>query len=232
MDIVDTLEADVLIVQECEDPSRSTTAYQKWASNHIWEGDNKNKGLGILAKPEIALRRLDWYNTISLIPHSKSPKSSWCTADLKYFVPFSINNEWTCVAVWTKGHRSQAFRYIGQLWKFVQLHKSDLLHEKTLIAGDFNSNTIWDRIDGWWSHSDVVVELRDLGMESLYHLSTGEKQGAETTPTFFMHRNLEKPYHIDYIFAREPILSNFQLEVGPQDVWLPYSDHIPLILTI
>lgn len=43
----DSLSADILIVQECEDPDRSTQVYRNWAGNHIWCGQNKNKGIGV-----------------------------------------------------------------------------------------------------------------------------------------------------------------------------------------
>jgi exonuclease III len=43
------LDADVYIVQECEDPSKTTDSeYAEWASNSLWTGNNKNKGLGVL----------------------------------------------------------------------------------------------------------------------------------------------------------------------------------------
>ena len=45
------LGADICIVQECEDPTRTKdSSYKDWASNHIWIGDNKNKGIGIFAR--------------------------------------------------------------------------------------------------------------------------------------------------------------------------------------
>ncbi len=41
------LNADIYIIQECEDPTKANhTAYSKWANNHLWIGDNKNKGIG------------------------------------------------------------------------------------------------------------------------------------------------------------------------------------------
>lgn len=55
----DTLNQDILIIQECEDPSKSTKAYKEWARNYLWIGKNKNKGLGVFCKEDISLQQLD-----------------------------------------------------------------------------------------------------------------------------------------------------------------------------
>jgi hypothetical protein len=47
---------DVCVVQECEDPTRSASdSYREWSANSLWIGDNKNRRLGIFAKPHIRL---------------------------------------------------------------------------------------------------------------------------------------------------------------------------------
>ena len=57
------LDADVYIIQECENPIESRhKEYIKRANNYLWIGDTKNKGLGVFAKPEIELQKLDWTN--------------------------------------------------------------------------------------------------------------------------------------------------------------------------
>ena len=42
-------DADIIVIQECEDPqSASSDSYSAFASNVLWIGHNKNKGLGVL----------------------------------------------------------------------------------------------------------------------------------------------------------------------------------------
>lgn len=225
------LNGDILIVQECEDPSRSVPAYQDWAGDFLWTGDSKSKGVGVFAKNGRKIKKLDWNSEYTLpIDYSKSSALKWKTSDLKLFLPFSIDDKINVLAVWSKGGDNQKFGYIGQIWKYIQLHRADICRHKMMILGDFNSNSCWDRSDCWWNHTDVVTELKEMGLESLYHKQTGELQGEESTPTFLMHRKAERPYHIDYAFTSSDITNNCELNIGDKDKWLTFSDHMPLLI--
>ena len=92
------------------------------------------------------------------------------------------------------------------------------------------SNTEWDR---WWNHSDVVKELMELGIESIYHKLTGEKQGKELKPTLYFQRKQSRPYHIDYIFGDNKFTNRkIKLEIGQAEKWLQLSDHMPIYFEI
>jgi endonuclease/exonuclease/phosphatase family metal-dependent hydrolase len=121
---------------------------------------------------------------------------------------------------------------MGQFWKYLQIHREQLAHSNTIIAGDFNSNAIWDKQDRWWSHSDTINELSAINIESLYHHSTGEQQGKEAQPTFYLHRQDAKPYHIDYVFMSTKLLLSSTIELGKANDWLSVSDHMPICATI
>lgn len=233
LDVIDDLNSDILIVQECEDPSKSTKAYKNWASNFIWEGENKNKGIGIFAKQGIKLQRLDWNSsfTLNLSFSPLNPKLTWHTKELRQFIPFTIDDQILCLAVWTKGSPNEVFGYMGQFWKLLQIHKEQLSADNVLIVGDFNSNKVWDKPDRWWNHSDVIGELEALGISSLYHKQNKEYQGEESTPTFYHQRNISKPYHIDYAFTGRKF-TGATLEIGERDMWIKLSDHMPLILNL
>lgn len=224
------MNADVLVIQECEDPSLSTTEYQEWAGNYLWVGESKNRGIGVFAKNDAVIGRLNWagaFNVSGIL--STSAKLSWHTDDLKLFLPFRINDDLTLLAVWTKGNGG-AFGYIGQFWKYLQIHRSELSGPRTVILGDFNSNAIWDKPDRWWDHSDVTAELQNIGLTSQYHYQYQELPGHERTPTFFLQRNLEKAYHIDYVFTSSDLTESCNIDVRDHQEWLSVSDHVPLIL--
>jgi len=230
---LDTLNADVYVVQECENPSLSTSKFQEWAGDYLWMGTSKHKGLGVFPKKGNTVQASQWQGTFS---HSgvinSNPSSSWSTDDLKLFLPFILNDKYQVLGVWTKAEGSKVFRYIGQLWKYLQIHRDQLKRSNTILLGDFNSNRMWDKPDRWWNHSDVVEELAAINLESLYHQQTLQAQGQETSPTFFLQRNLEKAYHIDYVFVSQNLMSSCHLQIGNQEQWLGFSDHMPLTLSI
>lgn len=208
-------QADIHIIQECENPQESNNKeYQNWAENYLWIGDTKNKGLGVFAKKEIKLEKHYWLTEFK-------------NQTVKHFLPCRVNNDFDLLSVWTHKNNSPNFGYIGQLWKYLQINKDRL--KGAIIAGDFNSNTIWDQWDRWWNHSDVVNELKEFGIESLYHKTTGEIHGKESIPTLYFQKKLERQYHIDYIFAPNVIAERVCIfDIGNPDKWLKLSDHMPI----
>ncbi len=231
--LVDELNADILIIQECENPKESTESYREWAGEHLWTGKSKHKGIGVFSKHNHTLSHCKWdgeYNVEGLSPGH--PALRWKTSDLELFLPCESNNGITLLAVWTRLAGSSIFGYIGQFWKYLQIHRQDISASKCIIIGDLNSNSTWDKPDRWWNHSDVVNELRNIGMESLYHFQHKEEHGIESLPTFFMHRNTERPYHIDYTFMPNDLLNQSIVKIGSKTEWLSLSDHLPLIIDI
>ena len=217
IEFLQQIEADIYIIQECENQQQSKGAYEAWLPNLIWKGNNKNKGLGVFAREDYKLEQLYWEDF-----------------ELELFLPIRVNDNFQLLAAWTKYANSPKFQYIGQLWKYLQLHEELIKVQPTLICGDLNSNAQWDVWDRWWNHSDVVNQLQAMNIHSLYHELSNEEQGKETLPTFFMNRNHEKNYHIDYLFCHRNLFSknNSYFKIFDKYEWLNHSDHIPLLFEI
>ena len=200
--------ADIIVVQECENPEVTDDAtYKKFAENHIWRGDKPGKGLGIFAKSNIKIEQLEWDNHL-----------------LRHFIPVRINEDFILLAVWA------CRPYIEEYAVYQDIHY-DKYENSMIIIGDFNSNKIWDnkRVE-YRSHSSVVGKLSYKGLHSAYHFSTGEDSGGEETGTFYLYRNIDRKYHIDYCFIDPKKIKDFAI-LG-RDFWLKYSDHIPIVLEI
>jgi exonuclease III len=209
------LDADIYVIQECENPLLSADQkYKEWAKNFHWVGDNRHRGLGIFARSSLLLMKLDW-------------NCQFGDRSLKYFLPCSVNNQFNILAVWTQQDPFDGFSYIGQFWKYLQINREKLSH--SIIAGDLNSNSRWDINGRSWNHSNVVFDLHKMGIYSLYHKESNEAQGLETVPTFYLQRKLAKPYHIDYCFASIKIADALKsIRIGSVENWLKYSDHLPI----
>ena len=202
------LDADIYVIQECENPETAThQEYKKFAENALWQGYTPSRGLGVFPRSSLSAKQLGWENCL-----------------LRHFMPVAINGL-TLLAVWA------CRPYIEEYAIYQAIHY-DKFNSEMVVIGDLNSNKIWDkksaRIPSGRSHSDVVSRLAQKGLCSAYHYINGENQGEETRPTFYMHRNKNKPYHIDYCFIDPNKMKDFS--IPDSEYWLQYSDHVPIIL--
>ena len=106
-----------------------------------------------------------------------------------------------------------------------------LTNKQTILIGDFNSNTIWDKPKREGNHSHVVKRLEEKGIFSVYHKHFNQIQGKEKHPTLYMYRQENKPYHLDYCFASNDLMEVLEsVEIGSYKDWTKHSDHKPLII--
>ncbi|HJW08314.1 MAG TPA: hypothetical protein VJ483_01695, partial [Holophagaceae bacterium] len=103
-----------------------------------------------------------------------------------------------------------------------------------VFLGDFNSNAIWDHEHpADRNHSAVVARLKSHGLVSAYHHQRQEAHGCENEPTFYLHWNEAKPFHLDYCFLPKTWARRIRnVEVGGFEAWKDHSDHRPLIVDL
>ena len=218
-DFILTYNPDILIVPECENPDKLLFSINTpKPTDVLWFGKNNNKGLAIFSYSNFRLTLLENHNQ-----------------DLQMIIPVAVTDgqfDFNLFAIWANNPTDGDGQYIEQVWKAVQ-HYSALLNDtKTILVGDFNSNTIWDRKHKQSNHSNVVKLLEDRGIFSTYHIYHKQTQGAEQHPTLYMYRHRDKPYHIDYCFASKDLLNKLSsVEIGDFDTWIKHSDHVPVIVT-
>lgn len=211
---------DILIIPECEHPDKidfSSTTNKP--TDILWYGSNQNKGLGIFAFNNYKLSLVDNHNP-----------------DLKMIIPIAVSGgqvDFTLYAVWANNPKDPDGHYIEQVWKALDYYDNFLTTNNTILLGDFNSNTIWDKKHRESNHSNVVKRLEERGILSSYHLFHKQTQGKEQHPTLYMYRHKDKPYHIDYCFASKDLADKIEnVEIGEFEYWIQHSDHVPLIVTI
>ena len=214
------LKPDILIVPECEQESKLQFGrLTPQPNDFVWYGDTGKKGIAIFSYSNYKFRLLKEFNP-----------------DFRYVVPLEVTdgkNSFLLFAIWAMDNKQNPLaRYIGQVWNAINYYQT-ILGENLILIGDFNSNQIWDTKNRVANHTDVVNFLTELNIESLYHRQFKEQHGKESLKTFFMYRNIEKPYHIDYIFASHNIIKKgYKLTLETSDNWIDKSDHIPLILDV
>jgi len=210
---------DIVIVPECENPDRLKFETDVLPPKDIfWFGNNQHKGLGVFS----------YSNYKFQLDESHNP-------DYRTVLPLLASNKkksFALFAIWANNPLDKGFEYVGQIWKALNYYDNLLKNKKTILVGDFNSNTIWDKPRREGNHSTVVQLLKSKGIQSTYHKFFKQKQGKEEHKTLFMYRHKDKSYHIDYCFASTDLMRKLShVEIGKHKDWCKYSDHTPLIIT-
>lgn len=212
LDRLVSLRPDIAVLPECASPATTSAkpVYSR-ATSHAWMGDRPTKGLAVLSFG-------DWRLTPLPIP-----------GGARFILPLQVDGPlpFRLLAVWT-----QAPDYVEHTHAALTALGPGFFSVPTVIAGDLNSNSIWDanRVD---NHSRLVERLRALGIVSAYHEHRGEAHGAETQPTFFLYKQRARPFHLDYVFVPQAWLRRVRaVDVGSLDAWRDASDHVPVSVTV
>jgi len=214
-----TQQPDIVIVPECEHPDKLKFKDEvPLPKDVIWSGKNLNKGLGIFSYSNYKFKLHDSY-----------------MPDFRNVLPIIVTGgkiDFTLFAIWANNPQDKGYEYIGQVWKALHFYNDLLKGQKTILMGDFNSNTIWDKPRREGNHSTVVALLESKKIYSAYHRFYDQQQGKEKHNTLFMYRHPDKAYHIDYCFASIDLAKKITgIKVGAHKEWAKLSDHSPLTVT-
>lgn len=162
--LVQALNPDIAILPETSQRDIEETE----APFKAWVGSNPHKGLGIVG-----------YTNRSYTLHEAGTLLPW-------HIPFSVDGL-NVIGLWSH-IRDKDLKYVRVTHDVIDRHASFLSSAPSLVIGDFNSNTVWDREHPGRSHSMLVKKLEALGLHSVYHESQGLLHGEEVIKTYFTRR--------------------------------------------
>ncbi len=229
------LRPDIAVIPECS--RDSMLACRQDGFDTCWWGENKHKGLGVLAAKPWALDAAYPAGRLSGKRPPAQQQSVQRQPIQKWIAPVKIRGpqDFLLLSVWACPVGSvREQNYVGQIYEAIMKHPRWFAEElPTVICGDFNSNTIFDPGRKKKTHSSVVQLLADRGLTSVYHEFFSERHGEETRPTYYFWHREERSFHIDYIFIPRTWMSRVvDFEVGVYGQWRPASDHMPIVVDI
>jgi exodeoxyribonuclease III len=219
------LRPDIAVISECAEPARLKARGAGWLeSEPVWIGRNPHKGLAVFAFNGYAVRLCEHYHP-----------------SLRYIAPVHVTGSasFNLLAVWAQNASGGVMRkhQLGPLRRALTRYRPFLGNGSAVIAGDLNSNTIWDK-PGWRINHSTKVRILDetFGLQSAYHAVRGEPHGQEREPTLYWRdRTKDGPtYHIDYVFLPTPWIGRAKVDIGTFEAWCGagFSDHVPVIVDV
>jgi exonuclease III len=219
-DLLYQLKPDIAVIPECSHDSMFLCRQDGFDTR--WWGENKHKGLGVLAaKP--------WVLKVGKSSRNKLGQRWIAPVLVRGPFDFLLLSVWAC-PVGTVREKN----YVGQTYEAIVRHPRWFGGDvPTVICGDFNSNTIFDPGRKIRKHSTVVKLLSDRDIVSAYHAFFVEEHGEESRPTYYFWHRKERGFHIDYIFVpRSWIKRMTDFRIGSYRKWRPASDHVPIVADI
>ena len=201
-------DADIYVIQECENPAESIDEdYREFAGdNYIWTGHLHYKGLGIFAKEDIELEKIEYDGVF------------------EHFIFVRVNDSFNLRGVWAMP------KYVEMIHDFFDAN-DELFDENMVMCGDFNSSVVFNyHHPKAKNHTELNRKLESKNLKSVYHDLTGDEQGSEKSMTFYQARHLNNPFHMDYVYAGETMVKEFN--ILDHYKWITLSDHLPLVFKI
>lgn len=201
-------DADIYVIQECENPAESNEEdYREFAGdNYFWTGNLHYKGLGIFAKEDIKIEKLEY------------------DGEFEHFILVRVNDSFNLLGVWAMP------KYVEMIHDFFDANEG-LFDENLVMCGDFNSSVVFNYHHPKAKNHTVLNEkLESKKLKSVYHDLTGDKQGEEKAMTFYQARHLNNPFHLDLVYAGENVVKEFT--ILDHFRWITISDHLPLVFKI
>jgi endonuclease/exonuclease/phosphatase family metal-dependent hydrolase len=207
---LESFDADIIVLQECAKPAEQNSA-------RLWFGDNKNKGVGVVARNGYQMEALNE----RAVQHSVFP--------VRMSGPLSFN----LLAVWAQRIPSYLTAINNGLTGYSQFIKE----KSCVMTGDFNSpmqNEI-KKLNGKTRHQELIERLKnEYRLASAYHTFHPVNEIQPEQPTQY-HRPMKNyPFHIDYCFVPIEWTSSItQVQIGGFEEWVDKrSDHRPVFVEL
>lgn len=137
----------------------------------------------------------------------------WFNPDKHYAIPYIINDEYLILGISPRMvlENSKIKSYPQMAQEIIQEYAPHFKDYKTLVIGDFNCCVNQpDKTKKYGTMVKVNKLLKSLGLHSLYHQTTGEALGKETTMTFHNPNYKNVSFFIDYSYTNFDV-STFRL---------------------